>query len=225
LPFIGGSHFEKEIILWGVRWYVAYPISYRQLEEMMKERGVSVDHSTLNRWVIKYTPAFEKAFRRRQRPVGRSWRLDETYVKIKGKWAYLYCAVDKEGYTIDFLLTPNRDRDAAEAFLLKAIRTQGLPEKITIDQSGANTAAIRHYNKTNRTAIVIRHSKYLNNIVEQDHRAVKRLTRPMLGFQSFWAARCTIAGMEVMHAIHKGQLTSTGNTSQTLAEQFYSLAA
>jgi putative transposase len=188
-----GSQFEREIILWGVRWYVAYPISYRQLEEMMGERGVAVDHSTLNRWVIKYAPAFEKVFRRRQQPVGRSWRMDETYVKIKGKGAYLYRAVDKEGQTIDFLLTPTRDRDAAEAFLCKAIRTQGLPEKITIDQSGANTAAITHYNKIHKTAIVIRHCKYLNNIVEQDHRAVKRLTRPMLGFKSFWSARCTIA--------------------------------
>jgi putative transposase len=158
-----GSHFEKEIILWGVRWYVAYPISYRQLEEMMGERGVTVDHATLNRWVLKYASAVEKAFRRRQRPVGRSWRLDETYVKIKGKWAYLYRAVDKEGHTIDFLLTPTRDRDAAEAFLHKAIRTQGLPEKITIDKSGANTAAITHYNKIHKTAIVIRHAKYLNN--------------------------------------------------------------
>jgi len=111
------SHFVKEIILWGVRWYVAYPISYRQLEEMMQERGVSVDHSTLNRWVIKYAPECEKQFRRHQRSVGRSWRVDETYVKIKGKGAYLYRAGDKEGYTIDFLLTPTRDRDAAEAFL------------------------------------------------------------------------------------------------------------
>ena len=109
-----GSQFEREIILWAVRWYVAYPISYRQLEEMMGERGVAVDHSTLNRWVIKYAPEFEKVFRRRQRPVGRSWRMDETYVKIKGKSAYLYRAVDKEGHTIDFLLTPTRDRDAAE---------------------------------------------------------------------------------------------------------------
>src|SRR6266446_3412710 len=144
-----GSQFEREIILWGVR-------------------GVAVDHSTLNRWVIKYAPEFEKQFRRRQHPVGRSWRLDETYVKIKGKWAYLYRAVDKEGHTIDFLLTPNRDRDSAEAFLRKAIRTQGPPEKITIDKSGANTAAITHYNKRHKTAIVIRHSTYLNNLVEQD---------------------------------------------------------
>jgi putative transposase len=220
-----GSQFEREIILWGVRWYVAYPISYRQLEEMMGERGVAVDHSTLNRWVIKYAPEFEKAFRRRQRPVGRSWRLDETYVKIKGKGAYLYRAVDKAGQTIDFLLTPNRDRDAAEAFLYKAIRRQGLPEKITIDKSGSNTAAIKHYNKVHKTAIVIRHSKYLNNMVEQDHRAVQRLTRPMLGFKSFWAACGTIAGIEVMHAIRKGQLKTPGHSRPTPAEQFYSLAA
>jgi putative transposase len=107
---------------------------------MMSERGVSVDHSTLNRWVLKYAPEVEKQFRRQQRPVGRSWRLDETYIRIKGKWAYLYRAVDKAGHTIDFLLTPRRDRAAAEAFLHKAIRPQGLPEKITIDQSGSNTA-------------------------------------------------------------------------------------
>jgi putative transposase len=192
---------------------------------MMGERGVAVDHSTLNRWVIKYAPEVEKQFRRRQCPVGRSWRLDETYVKIKGKWAYVYRAVDKEAHTIDFLLTPQRDRDAAEAFLRKAIRHQQLPEKITIEQSGANTAAIKRDNKTHTTAIVIRHSQYLNNIVEQDHRGVKRLLHPMLGFKSFWAARCTLAGMEVRPAIRKGQLTSTGNAPQTPAEQFSALAA
>jgi putative transposase len=192
---------------------------------MMQERGVSVDHSTLNRWVIKYAPEIEKQFRRHQRPVGRSWRMDETYVKIKGKWAYLYRAVDKEGHTIDFLLTPARDRDTAEAFLRKAIRTPGLPEQITIDQSGSNTAAIRHYNKLHKTSIVICQSKYLNNLVAQDHRAVKRLTHPMLGFKSFWAACGTIAGIEVMHAIRKGQLASMGHAPHTPAEQFYALAA
>ncbi len=100
-----GSHFEKEIILWGVRWYVAYPLSYRQLEEMMGERGISVDHSTLNRWVVKYAPEVEKQFRTRKRAVGTSWRLDETYVRVKGQWKYLYRAVDKEGRTVNFLLT------------------------------------------------------------------------------------------------------------------------
>jgi len=121
-------HFQKEIILWGIRWYVAYPMSYHQVEEMMSERGVAVDHSTLNRWVIKYVPEIEKQFRRRQRAVGRSWRLDETYVKIKGEWTYRYRAVDKDRQTVDFLLTPQRDRAAALAFLQKAIRNQGLPE-------------------------------------------------------------------------------------------------
>ena len=138
---------------------------------------------------------------------------------------YLYRAVDKAGHTIDFLLTPQRDRDAAEAFLHKAIRTQGLPEKITIDQSGANTRAIEHYNRDHQTAILIRQCKYLNNLIEQDHRAVKRQVRPMLGFKSFWAARCTIAGIEVMHAIRKGQLETTETGARTPAEQFYALAA
>jgi putative transposase len=133
--------------------------------------------------------------------------------------------VDKEGQTVDFLLTPQRDREAAEAFLRQAIRQQGLPEKITLDRSGANTAALTRYNKTHKTAIMIRHSKHLNNIVEQDHRAVKRITHPLLGFKSFWGAQCTIAGIEEMHALRKGQLVTTGNAPQTPAEQFYSLVA
>jgi putative transposase len=137
----------------------------------------------------------------------------------------LYRAVDKEGQTIDFLLTPQRDRAAAEAFLRKAIGHQGLPEKMTIDQSGSNTAAIKRDNRTHKTRIAIRHCKYLNNIVEQDHRAVKRKVRPILGFKSFWAARCTLAGIEVMHANRKGQLMTTENVPQSPAEQFYALAA
>ena len=205
--------------------YVAYPISYRQLEEMMKERGVAVDHATLNRWVIKYAPEVEKAFRAQQRLVGRSGRMDETYVRVKGQWNSLYRAVDKAGLTVDFLLMPTRDRAAATAFLRKAIRSHGLPEKITIDQSGSNTAAIQQYNRIHNTGIAIRHCKYLNNIVEQDHRAVKRMTRPMQGFKSFDAACGTIAGIEVMHAIRKGQLAYTMRASHTPAEQFYSLAA
>jgi putative transposase len=156
---------------------------------------------------------------------GTERRRTETYIRVKGEWKYLYRAVDKAGHTIDFLLTPTRDRDAAEAFLHKAIRVHEVPEKSTSAQSGSNTAAITRYSKTHKTAIVIRHSKYLNNLVEQDHRAVKRITRPRLGFKALWAARCTIAGMEVMHAIRKGQLRSMGNAPQTPAEQFYALAA
>jgi putative transposase len=114
-----GSQFEREVILWGVRWYVAYPISYRQLEEMMQERGVEVDHSMLNRWVVKYVPLLDEQFRARKRPVGSSWRMDETYVRIKGAWKYPYRAVDKAGATVDFLLTAKRDRKAALRFLRK----------------------------------------------------------------------------------------------------------
>jgi putative transposase len=218
-----GSHFEREVILWGMRWYVAYPISYRQLEEMMQERGVEVDHSTLNRWVVKYVPLLDEQFRERKRPVGSSWRMDETYVRIKGVWKYLYRAVDKAGATVDFLLTAKRDRKAALRFLRKAIGHNGAPEKITIDKSGANTAAIESYNKDHKAGIEIRQVKYLNNIVEQDHRAVKRLARPMLGFKSFRSARATLTGIELMHMIRKGQLRTKGNLRP--AQAFYSLAA
>jgi len=218
-----GSHFEREVILWGIRWYVAYPISYRQLEEMLEERGVEVDHSTLNHWVVKYIPLLDQQFRARKRPVGASWRLDETYVKVKGNWKYLYRAVDKAGATVDFLLTAKRDRKAALRFLRKAIDQHHVPEKITIDKSGANTAAIESYNAQYEADIEIRRVKYLNNIVEQDHRAVKRVTRPMLGFKSFRSAAVTLAGVELMHMIRKGQLRATGKLRP--AQQFYSLAA
>ena len=217
-----GSQFERDIILWGVRWYVAYPISYRQLEEMMQERGVEVDHSSLNRWVIKYTPALDKAFRQRKRSVGTSWRLDETYIRVKGQWKYLYRAVDKAGHTVDFLLTAKRDHKAALRFLCKAIDQSGLPDKITIDKSGANTAGIEDYNDAHETGIELRQAKYLNNIVEQDHRAIKRKTRPLLGFKSFWSAAITLAGIELMHMIRKGQLKGAGQSRP--AQQFYSLA-
>ena len=217
-----GSHFEQDVILWGVRWYVAYPISYRQLEEMMEERGVEVDHSTLNRWVLKYAPLLEQEFRARKRQVGCSWRMDETYVKVKGVWKYLYRAVDKAGATVDFLLTAKRDRKAASRFLRKAFGQHGTPEKITIDKSGANAAAIAGYNAEHKAGIEIRPVKYLNNIVEQDHRAVKRLVRPMLGFKSFRSAVATLAGIELMHMIRKGQLRTTGELRA--AQQFYSLA-
>jgi transposase-like protein len=221
-----GAHFAKDIILVGVRWYVAYPLSYRHVEELMEERGVPVDHATIQRWVVKYSPQLEEAFHRRKRPVWVSWRMDETYIKIKGQWYYLYRAVDKTGQTIDFLLTEHRDEQAAKRFLTKAIRRHGVPEKITIDGSAANEAAIKSYNAEHGTTIEIRQIKYLNNIVEQDHRAVKRVTRPMLGFKAFEAAQCTLVGVELMHMIKKRQLVvEEGAEGLTAAEQFYALAA
>ncbi len=221
-----GAHFPQDVILMGVRWYVAYPLSTRHVEELMEERGVEVDHSTINRWVIKYSPQLEEAFHRRKRLVWVSWRMDETYIKVKGEWRYLYRAVDKMGQTIDFLLTEQRDEQAAKRFLIQAIRRHGVPEKITIDGSAANKAAITSYNEEHGTAIEIRQIKYLNNIVEQDHRGVKRVTRPMLGFKAFGAAQGTLAGIELMHMIRKKQLgLEVGEEGLTAAEQFYSLAA
>src|SRR5213082_1739527 len=215
-----GAHFPPEVILMGVRWYVAYPLSTRHVEELMEARGVEVDHSTMNRWVIKYSPQLEEAFHRRKRPVWVSWRMDETYIKVKGHWYYLYRAVDKQGQTIDFLLTEHRDEQAAKCFLTKAIRRHGVPEKITIDGSAANEAAIKSYNEEHGTAIIIRKRKYLNNIVEQDHRAVKRVTRPMLGFKAFEAAQGTLVGIELMHMIKKKQMVvEAGDEGLTAAEQ------
>jgi transposase-like protein len=221
-----GAHFPQDIILTGVRWYVAYPLSTRNVEELMRERGVYVDHSTINRWVIKYSPQLEDAFHRRKRPVWVSWRMDETYIRIKGEWRYLYRAVDKYGQTIDFLLTEHRDTEAALRFLTKAIRRHRVPETITIDGSEANEAAIKRYNEEHGTAIIIRQVKYLNNMVEQDHRGVKRVTRPMLGFKSFDAAQGTLAGIERMHMIKKRQMVvEAGDEGLTAAEQFYALAS
>src|SRR5262245_39694048 len=221
-----GAHFPPEVILTGVRWYVAYPLSTRHVEELMKERGVDVDHSTINRWTIKYSPLLEEAFHRRKRPVWVSWRLDETYIKVKGQWRYLYRAVDKHGQTIDFLLTEQRDTEAALRFLKKAIRRNGLPETITIDGSDANEAAIKRYNQEHGTNIAIRQVKYLNNIVEQDHRGVKRITRPTIGFKAFDTAQATLVGIELMHMIKKRQLVvEEGRKDLTTAELFYSLAA
>ena len=210
----------------GIRWYVAYPLSTRHVEELMKERGVTVDHSTINRWVVKYSPQLEEAFHRRKRSVWLSWRMDETYIKVKGEWRYLYRAVDKHSQTIDFLLTEHRDKEAALRFLKKAIRHNGLPETIIIDGSDTNEAAIKSYNEEHGTTISIRQVKYLNNIVEQDHRAVKRVTRPMLGFKSSDAAQGTLVGIELMHMIKKRQMImGAGEEGRTAAEQFYSLAA
>jgi putative transposase len=221
-----GAHFPQEIILTGVRWYVAYPLSTRHVEELMLERGVHVDHATINRWVIKYSPQLEAALHRRKRPVWVSWRMDETCIRVKGEWRYLYRAVDKYGKTIDFLLTEHRDKAAALRFLSQAIRRHGVPETITIDGSEANEAAIKHYNEEHGTHIIIRQVKYLNNMVEQDHRGVKRVTRPMLGFKSFAAAQDTLAGIELMHMIKKGQMVvKAGDEGLTAAEQFYALAA
>ncbi len=220
-----GAHFPHDIMLMGVRWYVTYPLSYRHVEELMEERGVSIDHATIQRWVVKYSPQLEETFQRRKRPVWRSWRMDETDIKVKGEWRYLYRAVDTHGQTIDFLLTEERDEQAAKRFLTKAIRRHGVPETMTIDGSAANEAAITRDNEEYGTAIDIRQIKYLHTMVEQDHRGVKRITHPMLGFTSFDAAQSTLVGIELMHMLRKRQLDDGVEQGLTAAEQFSALAA
>jgi putative transposase len=200
----------------------AYSLSLRNLEEMMAERGIEVDHSSVHRWVIKLVPLFEKAFRRHKRPVGKSWRMDETYVKVKGQWKYLYRAVDKQGNTVDFLLRAHRDKAAARRYFEKAIDQNGEPETITVDKSGANLAALEALNAERSTSIKVRQNKYLNNIVEQDHRVIKRIIKPMMGFRDFRCARIILAGIELMHMIRKGQMHDDG-FAKTAAEQFYLL--
>src|ERR1700674_2934563 len=210
-------HYPLEVILLSVRWYVAYSLSLRNLEEMMAERGFEVDHSTVHRWVIKLVPLFEKAFRKHKRPVGRSWRMDETYVKVSGDWKYLYRAVDKAGQTVDFLLRAHRDKAAARRYFEKAIDRNGTPETVTMDKSGANLAALQAINAERETPIKVRHVKYLNNIVEQDHRAIKRRTRTMMGFKNFRCARIILSGIETMHMIRKGQMKDNGVTRTAAA--------
>ena len=220
-----GRHFQQDMILQSVRWYLAYSLSYRDIEELMQERGFSVDHSTLNRWVLHYSPQLEAAFRLKKKRAGNRWRMDEPYIKVKGQWAYYYRAIDKQGQTIDFLLTANRDTKAALRFLKKAIGQNGKPSLVNIDQSGANQAGLKQFNRNHHTRIKIRQCKYLNNIIEQDHRRIKRKTRPMLGFKNFYAAQCTLAGIEVMAMIKKGQMSTPAGDEKSPAEKFYALAA
>ncbi len=202
-----GAHFPKEVMIMAIRWYLAYPLSYRYVEDFLKERGIPIDHATINRWVIKYAQLLEINARKFKKPTNRSWRMDETYIKIKGKWYYYYRAVDSKNNTIDFLLSEKRDLKGAKAFLDKAIANYGLPEKVNIDKSGANLAALEAVNSTRDSAnqIIIRQIKYLNNSIEQDHRGIKRITRPMMGFRDFDSASATLSGIEVCHMIKKGQ--------------------
>ena len=176
-----------------------------------------VDHSSINRWAIRFLPLLEKVFRKHKRPVSGSCRMDETHIKVKGAWKYLYRAVDKEGKTVDFLLTARRDKAAAVRFFEKAMKASGVPEKVTVDKSGANKVAMEEINGRGKTPIIVKQVKYLNNIVEQDHRFVKRITKPMLNFKSFRAARNVPAGIELMHMIRKGQLLLKGCSELSFA--------
>lgn len=213
-PLFRGRHYLDEVIVLCVRWYLRFSLSYRDVEELARERGLGVDHVTVWHWVQRYAPELERRLRPHLKPTGRSWRVDETYIKVKGRWAYLYRAVDSAGQTIDFLLTALRDALAAKRFFQKALRVPGrpTPRVINVDRNPAYPAAVEqlHAEGRLRHRCRLRQCRYLNNGVEQDHRAVKRRLKASGGFRAFRSAWRTIRGYEAVHMIRKGQARWVG---------------
>ncbi|MBJ8031691.1 IS6 family transposase [Bacillus cereus group sp. N21] len=204
------KHYQPDIILLTVRWYLRYNLSFRDLVEMMEERGLSIAHTTIMRWVHQYGPQLEEKVRHHLKSTNDSWRVDETYIKVKGQWMYLYRAVDSEGSTIDFYLNKSRDKQAAKHFFKKALAFSYVskPRVITVDKNPTYPVAIQELTEEKHMpeGIQLRQIKYLNNIVEQDHRFIKRRVRSMLGFKSFKTAISILSGVEAMHMMKKGQL-------------------
>lgn len=229
-----GRHFDRSVILLCVRWYLAYGLSLRNLEEIMAERGICVDHATVGRWVVRYSPELLERFNSRKRPVSKRWHVDETYVKVRGCWMYLYRAIDNNGDTVEFWFSERRNLAAAKRFLSRALKRHGRPERIVIDGSQTNREAILSCDATSwledqsrrkLKQIRIRQSRYLNNRIEQNHRTIKRRIRPMLGFKSMDSARAILGGIEMIHMMRKHQARYVCNPQPSLAEQFELLAA
>ena len=201
--------FEPEVILLAVGWYLRFSLSYRDVEELLAERGVHADHATVWRWVQRYAPEMERRVRSRLRPTNDSWRMDETYIRVKGKWRYLYRAVDSSGATLDFLLSAKQDAAAAKRFLTKALgrANHPTPRVINTDKHAAYPPAIVQLKDEGVLEENCQHRpvQYLNNVLEQDHRAIKRRINVSQHFRSFWCAWRTIAGYEAIHMIRKGQ--------------------
>jgi transposase-like protein len=224
--------FPAKIILLCVRWYCKYGISYRDLAEIMQECGVAVDPSTIFRWVQRYAPEIEKRTRLYQGPRSGSWRVDETYVRVGGKWKYLFRAIDKHGQLIDFMLSDSRNTRAAYRFLRKALKMMGdyPPSSIATDRLASYPKAIRRLQSEGLLSKNVEHrtSKYLNNVIEADHGALKRVIRPTRGFQRMKTASATIRGFEIMRMIRRGHcmLPATGVTGEIrLVNQLFGLVA
>ncbi len=200
-------HFDSTVIILCIRWYITYKRSYRDLVAIMAERNVDVVYPTIMRWVQRYVPEFETCWQRYTHPVGASWRVDETYLTVKGKWVYLYRAVDRAGLTVDFLLSQHRDSAAAQRFFRQAVEKRGVPEKMTLDGYTASHEAVAQLQEEDilPVQLIVRTDRYVNTVIEQDHRRVKQRVRPMLGFKRFAHAALTISGIEVVHQIKKGQ--------------------
>lgn len=229
-----GRHFDRSVILLCVRWYLTYNLSLRDLEEMMAERGLQVDHSTVHRWVVHFSPQLLERFNRRKRAVTSKWHMDETYIRVRGRWLYLYRAIDSVGDTVEFFFSEHRDLPAAKRFLRKALAHHGRPDRIVIDGSQTNHEAIRSCDVESRLRarsqkvlkpIRIRKSQYLNNRIEQHHRRIKRRIRSMLGFKSAASADVILSGIEMVHMMRKRQARFAYNPRPSIAEQFEILAA
>lgn len=226
-------HFQADIILCAVRWYLRYALSYRDVEELMRERGVWVDHTTVYRWVQRYAPELDQRCRPYLHVTNDSYRVDETYIKIKKHWYYLYRAVDSTGATLDFTLSASRDAHAAEQFFRKVLdaRHTTPPRVITVDKNAAYPLAFDalQHDSTLPETCLLRQCKYLNNIVEQDHRFIKRRVNPGLGFGTFSTAQQTIQGYEAMHMLRKGQFEGIAKgdvlAQNRLINQMFGLAA
>ena len=216
-------HYPIEVIQVCLRWYLAYSLSLRNLEEMMQERGIFVDHSTLHRWVLRLVPTLARVVRKKRKIYGGTWYLDETYIRIKGKWHYLYRAVETDGETIDFMLSQKRNKKSAARFLRKAIDRNTYPAAVTIDKSRANRAAIISLNQPG-LGIKIRQGRYQNNIVEQDHRFIKKRYKAMSGLKTYRTAKLLLEGIEILHMLHKRQIPIHGHPISPV-DAFYALVA
>ena len=215
---------EPAIILCAVRWYLRYSLSLRNVEELLEERGLEADHTTIWRWVQRYGLELEQRVRRLLKPTNKSWRVDETYVRIKGRWCYLYRAIDSTGATIDFLLSAKRDAETAKRLFRKALRDRAHPQPCVVNTDLATIypAAIAAIKKEGILRRRCRHRpvQYLNNIIEQDHRAIKRRVNAKQGFRELQAARRTLQGYEAIHMIRKGQARWVSGNDVRLQNQF-----
>lgn len=203
-------HYAPDVILLCVRWYCRYQLSYRDVEEMMRERGLDIDHSTVFRWVQRYAPEINKRLRPHLKMSGTSYRVDETYIKVGKTYKYLYRAVDKQGQTIEFMLSAKRDVSAAKRFLKKMMRAEHrrLPFSISVDKNAAYPEAFSTSQDEQiiPTDCQLRLVKYLNNVIEQDHRFIKKKVRVSQYFKRFHTAERTLEGIEAMNMMRKGQV-------------------
>ena len=228
-----GFRFPAEVIFWAVRWYLQFAVSCRDLEAMLADRGVQVDHVSLHRWVQRFAPELEKRMRRRLRPCRGPWHVDETCIRVDGEWRYLYRAVDGAGQTIEFMLSARRDKKAAKRFFRKALGRDNTrnPRTVVTDRLKSYPGAPREMKRDGELWRFTRHRRgqWLNNWIEQDHRRIKRLTGLMLGFGSFWTARRTLVGVEAMAMLAKGQVRGVSRSDmpaqRALVHRAFGLAA